>query len=143
MTEGAVQLQTLRDRNGRTWVSADSLTDMFEQMSSDLQDGPGKKTLQTLANTFRSFSSYADLEAEMASDGSRIQARRCVCGTAVVDGRNIGGETIVINAEPDDAGELFPLRIREGVPTLAPWRPGLEGVSDVRLARHQCSGVTP
>lgn len=142
MTEGAVQIESA-NLNGRTWISADSLADMFEQMGGDAPDGPLKNTMGTLTRTFRSMSSYAELEAEAASDNSRMQAYRCArCGGVVIDGRNIGGETIVVNAEPDDAGELFPLKIRQGVPTLAPWRPGLDGVTDVRLARHHCPAAS-
>lgn len=142
MTEGAAQLETAAI-GGRTWVSAESLADLFEQMRNDAGDGPVKTSFATLTETFRSISSYADLTAEAASDDSKIQARRCQCGAVVIDGRSIGGDPIVVNALPDDAGQLFPMKVREGVPTLVPWRAGLDGIDVVRLTRHECGTPPP
>lgn len=136
--ESAAALTVQRDRNGLAWISVDSLVDLFENMAGEMADGPAKTSLARLADTFRPVSTYAALEQATAGDDSKMQARQCPCGAVVIDARRISGDRIVINAEPIEDGELFPLRIVAGVPTVVPYRSGLDGVTNTRLSEHSC-----
>lgn len=139
-TEAASAIDVRTDRNGKTWIAVDSLVDLFTDMGSTMADGPAKKNLQTLAASFRPMSSYAEMEAALAPDDSVMVSRDCdVCGAEVIDGQNISGDLLVIDAVPTPDGALFPLRIVKGVPTLAPMRPGLDGITNIRVAAHACA----
>lgn len=138
--ESAVELIARPDGNGRMWIAADSLVDLFEDMASNSGDGPVRNSMANLAAAFRPMSTYAEMEEELADDDLDMQAYRCAsCAAVVIAGKRISGELVVIDAEPVPNGELFPLRINEGVPTMAPWRPGLDGVTGTRLTEHFCS----
>lgn len=140
--EGASALTVQRDNQGGMWISIDSLVDLFEDMASGMADGPAKNNLTTLAGTFRPMSTYAEMEEVLADDGSTMTARRCdTCQAVVIDALMIGGRAVLIDAEPVPDGALFPMRVEAGVPMLAPWRPGLDGVTGVRLAEHTCPAV--
>lgn len=139
MTESASVITVQRDRAGNAWISIDSLVDLLADMADPMADGPTKRTLMTLANTFRPMSTYAEMDAALADDGSTMVGRRCsTCQAVVIDGTNISRTPLVVDAEPDANGELFPLRITNGVPMLAPWKPGLDGIGTVRLTEHSC-----
>lgn len=142
-TEGASPLQVQRDRDGAAWIKVDSLVEMFDHMASMMQDSPAKTSMMVLADTFRPASMYAELEELASGDNTPMQAHRCsICSGIVITGRNIGGREIIVDAEPVPDGALFPFKIVDGCPVLAPWRPGLDGIDGVRLNEHTCPEST-
>jgi len=141
--EGVTALSVYRLPDGRAAIMVDSLVELFDSMARDMAGGPVESSFRILADSFRPMSSYANLVEETKfDDGSTMLARRCSCGATVIDGRKLGGKAVAVDAEPDPAGLLFPMNIRNGVPTLAPWGEHLDGIDVIRLREHQCEAVT-
>ena len=141
-TERAVALE-VQHRDGSAWVSADSLVDMFESMTAGVSGGPVESSMRMLADTFRDMSDTYRKPSQQRTkfdDGSTLMVRRCQCGAAVIDGNRMGGEKLTVNAEADPAGVWFPMKIRYGVPLLAPYGDHLDGAVGVRLTEHSCGG---
>lgn len=131
-------LEVLRHpRDGRLYVAADSLVDLFEDMASKGEpDLPMTRTYHKLADTFRGMSTYDDLPA--SDDGGAVVARSCACGSPVIDAVAVGGATVVVDADLDRNGDWIVLRVHEGKVTVSPWGPHLDGSDPSRLATHSC-----
>lgn len=136
---GTIPMEVLRSpADGRMFVAADSLVDLFADMASKgSPDTPVAKNFAVLATTFRSMSSYDDIEP--SDDGRGINARRCTCGRPVIDAAKVGGDLVTVDADLDPAGTWIPIRVVDGKVTVSPWGPQLDGAAPQRLAEHVCA----
>lgn len=138
--EGASALSVMRDRAGNAYIGVDSLVDLLAGMAEPMVDGPAKATLTKLRDVFRPISTYAEIDPTVSDDGKTMVARRCsTCRVAVVDGKRVGGEPIVLDAEPSPTGLFFPLEITDRVPRVGLWNQSLDRAVTIRLAEHDCA----
>lgn len=140
-TYGASALDVVRSgANGKRYVSIDSLTDMLTDLARTLS-GDAQKSVAILAETFFRLSSYATLDPVTdRDDGSKINARYCACGTAVLDAQRPDSSAIVVDVADTKDGAWFPIKVESGTTTVAPWTASLDGVDTVRLNEHKCAG---